>query len=438
MNSQKFTDGRARGQVPTVKPETWWSRMWRPFWALPLAICLGAFGLGLVLPVIDRELAEHLPFVFQGGPDGARSFLSTIATAMISITGLVFSITIVVLQLASSQFTPRVLASFLSSRITQTTLGVFTATFIYSLTVMRSVRGGFQNDNPFVPQASVSMAFVFVVASVGLFLAFIRHITRSIQVANVVAHISDESVRMVDALYPEKADEVPTGSRTWSPSAGMSRMQVSSGSRHGNVTHLDFAALVRSATSDDVVIEVQVQTGEYVVEGQPLARVWATSELPDQAARRIEQAVGLGPDRLIQQEIGFGIRQLVDIAERALSPSLNDPTTACQIIDALHRILRPLVQRASPSPYLVDMDEQVRVVYRPQTVEMLLRLAVEEIGYFGRESPPVIARLRGLLDDLAEVASARYRPTLEALGAQLGQSGFSARSSSGTDPGRRA
>ena len=415
MNSQKFTDGRARGQVPTVKPETWWSRMWRPFWVLPLAICLGAFGLGLVLPVIDRELAEHLPFVFQGGPDGARSFLSTIATAMISITGLVFSITIVVLQLASSQFTPRVLASFLTSRITQTTLGVFTATFIYSLTVMRSVRGGFQNDNPFVPQASVTMAFVFVVASVGLFLAFIRHITRSIQVANVVAQISDQSVRMVDDLYPEQADEVPTGSRTWSPSAHMSRTQVTSGSRHGNVTALDFATLVRRATADDVVIEVMVQTGEYVVEGQPVARVWGTTNLSEDAARRIEHAVGLGPERLIQQEIGFGIRQLVDIAERALSPSLNDPTTACQIIDALHRILRPLVQRASPSPYLIDQDEQVRVVYRPQTVEMLLRLAVDEIGYFGRESPPVMSRLHGLLDDLTDVASARYQPTLESL-----------------------
>ena len=335
---------------------------------------------------------------------------------MISITGLVFSITIVVLQLASSQFTPRVLASFLTSRITQTTLGVFTATFIYSLTVMRSVRGGFQNDNPFVPQASVTMAFVFVVASVGLFLAFIRHITRSIQVANVVAQISDQSVRMVEGVSTRRqADEVPTGSRTWSPSAHMSRTQVTSGFRHGNVTALDFATLVRRATADDVVIEVMVQTGEYVVEGQPVARVWGTANLSEDAARRIEHAVGLGPERLIQQEIGFGIRQLVDIAERALSPSLNDPTTACQIIDALHRILRPLVQRASPSPYLIDQDERVPVVYRPQTVEMLLRLAVDEIGYFGRESPPVMSRLHGLLDDLTDVASARYQPTLESL-----------------------
>jgi uncharacterized membrane protein len=415
MRDVNFTDGRVGGQVPSVKPETWWDRLWRPFWTLPMAICAGAFGLGLLLPFIDRELAEYFPFVFQGGPDGARSVLSTIATAMISVTGLVFSITIVVLQLASSQFTPRVLASFLSSRITQITLGVFTATFIYSLTVMRSVRGGFQQDDPFVPQSSVTMAFVFVVASVGLFLAFIRHITASIQVVNVISQIGDRSVALVDKLYPDRADIGPSGSRTWSPSAGARRTDIHDDDRHGSVTHLDFAALVSQAVEHEVVIEAAVPLGSFVVEGQTVARAWGDTELPDSSRRKIAHAVGLGPDRLMNQELGFGIRQLVDIAERALSPSLNDPTTASQIIDELHRILRPLVQRMSPSPYLVDDEGTVRVVYRPQTVESLLHLAVEEIAHFGSDSPPVRKRLQELLDDLAEVADSRYTATLEQL-----------------------
>lgn len=419
MRDTKFTDGRVGGQVPTVKPETWWDRLWRPFWALPMAICVGAFGLGLLLPVIDRALAEYFPFVFQGGPDGARSMLSTIATAMISVTGLVFSITIVVLQLASSQFTPRVLSSFLSSRITQTTLGVFTATFVYSLTVMRSVRGGFQQDNPFVPQTSVTMAFAFVVASVALFLAFIRHITTSIQVVNVVSRIGDRSVALVDKLYPDPADAGPTGSRTWSPPAGTKRSEIISDTRHGSVTHLDFALLVSRAVDDDLVIEVAVQVGDFVVEEQTLAHAWGSADLSDATHKKIAHAVGLGPERLMNQEIGFGIRQLVDIAERALSPSLNDPTTANQIVDELHRILRPLVQRTSPSPYLIDADDSVRVVYRPQTVESLLRLAVEEIAYFGRESPPVRRRLGELLEDLTIVASPRYQPTLDELRQQM-------------------
>ena len=112
------------------------------FWALPATICAVAVLLGLSLPPLERGISAHLPYVFQGGPDGARSVLGSIAGAMISVTGLVFSITMVVLQLASSQFTPRVLGSFLSSRITQATLGVFTASFVFALTVLRFVQGG--------------------------------------------------------------------------------------------------------------------------------------------------------------------------------------------------------------------------------------------------------------------------------------------------------
>jgi uncharacterized membrane protein len=406
-------------QVPVVRADTWWDRLWRPFWMLPMAICLVAFLLGLLLPRLDRELDDGLPFVFNGGPDAALSVLSTIATSMISVTGLVFSITIVVLQLASSQFTPRVLSTFLSSRITQTTLGVFLATFIYALTVMRSVQGGFQDAEPFVPQTSVTVAYAFVVASLGLFLAFIRHVTTSIQVAHVMSGIGDRAVQAVDELYPARAGESLASGPTWSPSAGTARVEVPCARRHGSVTEVDFRALAGLATAHDVVIEMQVQSGDFVVEGQALARVWGAASLPEDAAIAISDAVGLGPERLMNQDLAFGIRQLVDIAERALSPSLNDPTTACQVIDQLHRILRPLVGRESPSPYVADDAGVVRVVYRPQKVEQLITAALGEVAYFGRDSPPVVECLRALLDELPTAADPRYLPTLEQVRAHL-------------------
>lgn len=156
---------RARGRVLAVPAESRWSRIWRPFWTLPAAICLVAVVAGLVLPPLEERISAHIPFVFQGGPDGARSVLGTIASAMISVTGLIFSITMVVLQLASSQFTPRVLGTFLSSRITQLTLGVFTATFVFSLSVLRYVKGANENGGNFVPQTSVTLAFALVLAS---------------------------------------------------------------------------------------------------------------------------------------------------------------------------------------------------------------------------------------------------------------------------------
>ena len=131
-------------------------------------------ALGLALPVIDQSIGEPWGWVFQGGVDGARAVLGTIAGAMISVTGLVFSITMVVLQLASSQYSPRVLGAFLDSRISQTTLGVFTGSFIYALTVLRKVGGG-SDDR--VPQISVTFAYLYVLLAVAMFLAFIHHIT---------------------------------------------------------------------------------------------------------------------------------------------------------------------------------------------------------------------------------------------------------------------
>lgn len=387
--------------------------MWRPFWSLPLAICLAAFALGLALPWVERQRAEELPLVFEGGPAAALSVLSTVATSMISVTGLVFSVTIVVLQLASSQFTPRVLSTFLSSRITQTTLGVFTATFIYSLTVMRSVRDGFEEADTFVPQLSVTIAFVFVVSSVGLFLAFIRHITQSIQVVTIMSVLGDRSVQSVDALYPQRAGAGPDPGPRWSPAQGTQRTEIPCEGRHGVVVGVDLDALVRLAAAHNVVLELEVQVGGFVVDGQPLARAWGMPQLPSAVAAEVAHAVILGPDRLMDGDLAFGIRQLVDIAERALSPSVNDPTTACQVIDQLRRILRPLVGRRSPSPYVVDDSGAVRVVHMPQTVEMLLTLAVDEILHYGQQAPPVLDHLGVLLDDLADVTDPRYLPTIE-------------------------
>ncbi len=307
---------------------------------------------GVGLPVVDLGVGDHLPYVFQGGPEGARSLLGTIATAMISVTGLVFSITMVVLQLASSQFTPRVLGSFLQSRVTQATLGVFTASFIYALTVQRSVRGGYQGE--FVPQLSVTGAFLLVVASVGMFMAFINHITTSIQVSQIISRDGEETVRVVRDYFPEPDPaERPDGASGAGASAiaaaghpnAAPAATVTSGSRHGNVAQIDYDTL--SACADDLraTIEVLVPVGSFVVEHQAIAVVRDTTGCPDDARRSIGRAVTLEADRAAHHDPAFGISRLVDIADRALSPGINDPTTATQVLDELHRVLRVLVQR---------------------------------------------------------------------------------------------
>lgn len=399
----------------SVPPQSWWGRLWQPFWTLPAVICAMGVTVGLLLPPLEQRVAHRLPFVFQGGPEGARSVLGTIASAMISVTGLVFSITMVVLQLASSQFTPRVLGAFLSSRITQVTLGVFTASFVFALSVLRYVQGEGADRDKFVPQVSVTLAFVLVLASVGCFLGFIHHITTSIQVSQVISRVGDETAQVLDRLYPTDYDDGPQQTATWSPTAGTARVVVTASGRHGSVTHVDAERLLDLAQRLDAVITVDVQVGAFVTVGQQIARVWGREELEAADHDEVRRRIWLGDERQLRHEVGYGLRQLVDIADRALSPGINDPTTAILVVNEIHRLLRTLVTREMPSPYVCDPDGTVRVVDQPQAIEGLIAFGVREIGHYSAGTQRVEARLTTMLTDLQECALPRYRAIIETL-----------------------
>jgi uncharacterized membrane protein len=406
---------RARGAVPQVRAQGWWGRLWKPFWALPAACVLAALAVGIVLPLAEESWGPtRLQYVFQGGPDGAREVLGTVASAMISVTGLVFSITIVVLQLASSQFTPRALGGFLQSRIVQGTLGIFIATFVFALTVTRYVRGANETEQ-FVPQVSVTLAFVLVLGCMGFFLAFIHHVTTTIQVSHVVSRLGDQTLQAARHLYPERADaQPPAFGPTWSPDPQTPHRALAA-PRHGVITHVDYPGLVHWAGRHDVVVSIDRPVGEFLAEGQHLLGVWGAAGPDAGETRRLYRFVGLGPQREMRQDVAFGIRQLLDITDRALSPGVNDPTTALQCLDELHRILRHLVQQASPSPYLADGHGQVRVVHHPQPVGDLLDMAVLEPAHYGAATLRVTPRLRALLEDLLQVTADRYRNTIRRL-----------------------
>ncbi|GAA4395870.1 DUF2254 domain-containing protein [Ornithinibacter aureus] len=396
-----MTRGERAGTVrrtvgPVGDPETigWWERLWGPFWVLPSTICALAVVAGLVLPRIDEALTDDLPYLFGGGAESARSLLSTIASAMISVTGLVFSITMVVMQLASSQFTPRLLGSFLGSRITQVTLGVFTSSFVFALIVLRDVRGG---ATPFVPQLSVTVAFLLVLASVALFFAFIHHITVSIQVSQVIDRIANQTVQTLQQGDDEWGD-TSAGSPSWSQATGPT-VTVSTGSGHGVLQRVRYTDLVETAERAGVVVELRTRVGEVRHQGQVLAVVHGALA-GDDVIEQVRGSFGLGKERSMPQDPEFGVRQLVDIAERALSPGINDPTTAVQVLDELHRILRVAGARADRSPHLVDASGTVRVVDAPTTFTRLLDLSLDEIAHYGKDSLQVPRRIVALLDDL--------------------------------------
>ena len=379
-----------------------------PFWVVPALWCAAAVVLGIVVPEVERQNYVRMPLLFAGGTDGARALLSTIAGAMISVTGLVFSITIVVLQLASSQFSPRVLRTFLDDRIPQNTLGVFAASFLYALTVLRSViDSGVRPGSSSVPQVAISLAYALVLASVAMFLWFIHHITRSISVGSVVGQLSAETRHLVerneDVHRPVRADRAPRAH----PAA--QHVVVASGS--GVLDLVDRRALVRTASDHDGHVEVLHRRGTFVPEGAPLALVHADAagtDWDDPVCR----ALHLAAQRSLQQDVSFGIRQLVDIAERALSPGINDPTTAVQVLDQLHDLLRRIGSLPDADPTSYDDDGAPRLTTREWTFADLLDLSVDEIAHWGAGGVQVPRRLELLFADLEHGVDPSHRETV--------------------------
>lgn len=408
-----MANSRSRGSVNAIEQASLWDRAWQPFWVLPVAMTLFALLAGAVLPELDRDLRSWMFWVFPGGADAARGALTTIASVTISTVGVVFSITMVVLQLASSDFTPRILSSFLESRTVQATFGMFIATFVFSLVAVRSIVNETDDSPGFVPRVSVTFAFLLVLCCVGLFLAFIRHITESIQVSRVISKVGDRTMRLLGRVFPGEEDE-DADAPTWSPTQGTPKTVVRVGDRHGHLDEVDLPALVKLARRLDGVIVLEQSLGAFTTTGQKLATFWGTG-WDDRSESTLNGALRLATERSMRQDVSFGFRQLVDIGDRALSTGINDPTTANQVINEFHRLLRVLVQRASPSPYVADEDGIVRVVAQASDTVDLLQLSVEEMAHFGSDTPPVMKRLEYMLDDLASCALPRYQPAIAAL-----------------------
>lgn len=378
------------------------------FWAVPLLFAVGAGILALGVTAIDDSLdtSLHLPFLFAGGPEGARALLAAIITSMISFTGLVFSITIVVLQLTSSQFSPRVLRSFLEDRFNQVALGVFVATFVYALVVLRGVRGTAQVDS-FVPQLAVTVAFVLVLASVLVFLAYIHHIAQSIRAAAIIASIADDTRALIEARLPADSPSKPVLPLP----TGQSRTIAAD--RPGVVQWVDDTALADAAESQGVSVELLRAVGEFVATGAPLALVHGEAQFDE---GQLYAAVHVGRERSMDEDVGFGVRQLVDIAERALSPGINDPTTAVQAIDQLHDIVRRLATRALPPRQRTTEDGRLVVSVPQAGFADYLALAFDEIAHWGRDSTRIQRRVQIALLDLETAARPEHRAAvLEAI-----------------------
>lgn len=366
------------------------------YWVIPTACVAGAGALALLLIEFDEGLdRDGNAIAFAGGPDSARSLLAAIASSMLTLTALVFSITVVVLQLASSQFSPRVLRTFLHDRKNQVTLGLFTATFVYALVALRAVRGEDGVGDRFVPGITTSVAFTMVLVSVGLFIAYIHNITQSIRVSHIIDRISSETESAIAQFGGDGSTTRATPLFLRSPAP-----HVISAPDRGVLTGFDEKSLVRCARDAAGWIEIPHPIGTFVPGGGPLAYLHATGEHDVQV---IGAVFSLAVERSMEHDPAFGFRQLVDIAERALSPGTNDPSTAVQCLDQLHHLLRRIAETELPTGVFTDHDGNVRVVASTPAWEDYLGLSFDEIRLWGGGSLQIHRRLRLILGDLLDV-----------------------------------
>lgn len=378
-----------------------WRRIRESLWFIPGVLVLLAVVLAAALVEVDTRIGSEAlkpwPLVFGAGADGSRQMLSTVAGSMITVAGTVFSITLVVLSLASSQYSSRVLRNFLADRTNQTVLGVFVGVFAYCLIVMRTIRGG--EEGAFVPSLAVLGGVVLAFVGIGYLIYFIHHISASIQASEILARIANATTCEIEHLFPDQigqdTDRVPASDPA---ETRMGRWRTVAADRTGYIQEVDVAAILAFAQERHAVVRMERGIGEFVIAGTPLVSVVAADK-PDPADDgRLRAIYAVGRQRSLNQDAAFGIRQIVDMALKALSPGVNDTTTAVMCLDHLAVILVRLTDRRIPSPYRFDDDGELRVLARGPSFHSLVGESFDQIRQSASGNVAILARLLEVLE----------------------------------------
>jgi uncharacterized membrane protein len=382
-------------------------RLRTSLWIVPSICTLVAAVLAFLLIEIDRwtgSRALALPWTFAGGAESARAVLSTIAGSMITVAGTVYSLTIVVLTLASSQFAPRILGTFMRDRTNQVVLGFFVATFTYCLLVLRAVRGGPQDE--FVPGVAVTGGLVLTLLSLGMLIYFIDHIFHSIQVSSILAQVAAATEAQIRHLYPTAwQPRVPPPPSPPLPQTAVPVLAP----RSGYLQFVDYAALLDLAVRADLVLYQEHSTGAFVAAGTPLLFVSPPEGATPFLQTAVYRAFAVGTRPTMQQDVAFGLRQIVDIALKAISPAVNDPTTALNCLDHLGAILVCLADRQLPAGVGRDAQDHVRLVVHERDFADYVRLAFDQIRHYGASDHVIMVHM---LDVIAQVAPVTQNPAV--------------------------
>jgi uncharacterized membrane protein len=385
-----------------VRIRSWWVDLQDSLWLFPAVGVVGAIVLARLL-VAAEPVPEWIPgpLVFVGGPEGARAVLAELTGATFTVVGVVFSLTVVALQMASSQFTPRLLRTFLKDRGVQLVLTGLVSTGVYYVSVLRHVRS-VEGEEPFVPELAVTVGLLGALLAAGLLVYFLHHLTSQLRVDVIMSSIRAESLDQLAGLAAPRG-KLPDVAAPDPPADAV----VVTSRWTGYLQTVDVEALVQAADRAGLVMRLRPTAGTYVIEGTTLAWVWALAGGPpepelDDLSGAIHQGIHLGPERTESGDLAFGLRQLEDIAGRALSTGVNDPTTAVQAVAQMSAVLVAMAGHPLGVDLGHDGEGNVRVAVPRAPFGEHLDLAIRQIRRYGADEPDVLLAILGLLTDVAE------------------------------------
>ena len=390
------------------------------FLVRPLTIALALGCAGAFLSWLEETVpgaGDWVPralFPSHADPQVAQVILGGIAASIMTVVSIVFAILLMTLTLASMQFSPRIIVSFVRDGVTQWTLGIFLGTFSYCMAALPTARS---LPRPFAPVATVFGAMLLALACVGWLLFFIHHIAHAISVSHIVDRIASETEGMIDEMMPLPCREIrlePDMSevKTWdTPFLS---------DESGYIRFVDIQRLVALAKFAHVKVHVVRRVGQFVPAGTPLMMIYKGNRLTPELSAELRNTVDLGPSRTLQQDIEFGILQIVDIALKAISPAVNDPSTAITCVDQLSRILIRFASR-EPAPHLFyDPPGILRVSIGWSTFDHLLESAFEQIRMYAKGDVAVSLRLLRALGDIATTtADTAFRKSIHEQGRRI-------------------
>ncbi len=389
-----------------------WQGLLDGFFFIPGMIALAGALLAILLLLLDHAMTyrgqEPVPDLAIS-PTAIQSLLATITASLITVTGLIYSITIVTLQLTSTQFTPRALRGILADRINQIVAGGLVGTYAYCLIVLINIRVPANSaDRGFVPDFSVYGAILLTFVSVALLLIFIQHTARSIQVAYITAGITRRTLHSLTRPYSK---QIPTSSESDGTALvqkwySESEPAIVYASRAGNVQAITLEGLTRLAKQQGLHMYLAICPGDFVTPATAMMYVWPASALDQKTISRMQRMVSIAQERNLEQDAAFGVRQLADICLRALSPAVNDPTTAVLCIGYLQTVLEPVSSQMRFTEVFQFVDDSGTLVARYRPLQEYAEILIE-IGRYATGNARVVIALLEAISKIAEASAAK-------------------------------